>query len=80
MTTRQWVLQHKPYHLTVIKGENATFKLVTAPLPSVGDDQVLLKIIYFSNDPAQRSHYQERADRKKPSTIFPQFCHRHAYM
>jgi NADPH-dependent curcumin reductase CurA len=62
MTTRQWVLQQKPYHLPVIEGENATFKLVTVPLPSVGNDQVLLKIIYFSNDPAQRSWIAATAD------------------
>lgn len=52
--TRQWILTNKPTDLPELSGPNATFKLETNPLPSLKEDQVLVKTLYLSNDPAQR--------------------------
>ena len=52
--TRQWILANKPTDLPELSGPNATFKLETNPLPTLKDDQVLLKPLSLSNDPAQR--------------------------
>jgi hypothetical protein len=62
MTTHQWVLHRRVLNEPVIEGENKTFKIVTVPLPAVGDGQVLLKLIYVSNDPAQRNWISALAD------------------
>jgi len=53
-STRQWVLSNKPTSLPVLSGPNPTFHLESAPLPPLGTDQVLLKTLFLSNDPAQR--------------------------
>ena len=53
-TSRQWLLTNKPTDLPELSGPNPTFTLKTASLPSLNDDQVLLKSVYLSNDPAQR--------------------------
>lgn len=53
--TRQWLLVNKPTGLPVLSGEDQTFKLQTTPLPlPLKRDQVLLKLLYLSNDPTQR--------------------------
>ena len=52
--SRAWILSEKPTDLPVVEGANQTFKLETRELPTVQDDQVLLKTLYLSNDPAQR--------------------------
>jgi NADPH-dependent curcumin reductase CurA len=52
--TRQWVLANPPLNDPVIEGNDATFSLQTVDLPSPSADQVLVKVLYFSNDPAQR--------------------------
>ena len=52
--TRQWVLTNKPTDLPELSGPNQTFTLKTASLPSLKDNQVLVKSLYLSNDPAQR--------------------------
>lgn len=54
-TTRQWILQNKPLEFAVLDGEDPTFRLITADLPQLSENQVLVKTLYFSNDPAQRS-------------------------
>jgi NADPH-dependent curcumin reductase CurA len=53
-TSRHWVLAKKPTDLPIIAGPDATFRLVTKPLAPIEDGQVLIKILYLSNDPAQR--------------------------
>ena len=54
--TRQWVLNKKPVGQPTFDGSpNATFKLVEKDLPDLKDDEVLLKSLYLSNDPAQRT-------------------------
>lgn len=59
-STRQWLLANKPTDLPILSGPSATFKLVTTNLPPLQDDQVLLKTLYFSNDPAQRGWISKR--------------------
>jgi hypothetical protein len=54
-TTRQWILQRKPEDVPILFGENSTFKLTITTLPHLQDDQVLLKSLWISNDPAQRT-------------------------
>ncbi|KAG9189246.1 hypothetical protein G6011_06114 [Alternaria panax] len=56
--TRQWVLANPPVNDPVIEGKDATFELKTIELPSPSADQVLIKVLYFSNDPAQRGWIQ----------------------
>lgn len=51
---RQWILNKKPENMPVLDGDDTTFKLVEKELPDLKDDQVLVKLKYLSNDPAQR--------------------------
>jgi NADPH-dependent curcumin reductase CurA len=53
-STRQWLLAEKPTDLPVLEGPSQTFKLHTRELPALQDDQVLVQVLYLSNDPAQR--------------------------
>ncbi|KAI4142061.1 MAG: hypothetical protein L6R39_005099 [Caloplaca ligustica] len=53
-TTRQWILTNKPVDLPVLSGPSQTFTLQEHSLPSLKENQVLLKTLYISNDPAQR--------------------------
>ncbi|OQV04250.1 hypothetical protein CLAIMM_09161 [Cladophialophora immunda] len=53
--TRQWILREKPQSVPILRGDNTTFTLITAPIPKLQDGQVLLKVHYISNDPAQRT-------------------------
>lgn len=53
--THRWVLREKPYGEPILSGDKPTFILDTADIPALQDDQVLLKTLYLSNDPAQRS-------------------------
>ncbi|KAF2875273.1 hypothetical protein BDV95DRAFT_312690 [Massariosphaeria phaeospora] len=52
--TRQWILAHPPTGSITLSGPTATFALETRPLPTPNPNQVLVKVLYFSNDPAQR--------------------------
>ncbi len=52
--TLQWLLANKPTDLPDLSGSNSTFKLETKPLPTLEADQVLVRTLYMSNDPAQR--------------------------
>lgn len=52
--TSQWILANKPTDLPELAGDKATFKLVETDLPALKDGQVLVKALFFSNDPAQR--------------------------
>lgn len=60
--TRQWILTNKPTDLPELTGPNATFTLETNPLPALKDDQVLVKTIHLSNDPAQRGWITKGVD------------------
>ncbi|KAK4949587.1 quinone oxidoreductase [Elasticomyces elasticus] len=61
-TTQQWHLASKPTDLPELSGPNQTFKLVTTDLPALETDQVLVKALYLSNDPAQRGWISPDAD------------------
>ncbi|KAF1809824.1 NAD(P)-binding protein [Eremomyces bilateralis CBS 781.70] len=52
--TRHWILSKKPTDLPILSGPDSTFSLATKPLPPVEDGQVMIKVLYLSNDPAQR--------------------------
>ncbi|ROV91980.1 hypothetical protein VSDG_07583 [Cytospora chrysosperma] len=52
--TWQWQLRSRPQGLPTYKGANPTFELVRKELPTVKYGQILIKVQYFSNDPAQR--------------------------
>lgn len=60
--TRQWILANPPAGDPVLSGDNATFSLETKTLPALSSDQVLLKVHYLSNDPAQRGWIDAAAD------------------
>ncbi|KAL1592044.1 quinone oxidoreductase [Paraconiothyrium brasiliense] len=60
--TRQWVLADPPNSEPIYEGDNATFKLVKTTLPELRNDQVLVKTLYLSNDPAQRGWIQAGVD------------------
>ncbi|KAJ5239989.1 hypothetical protein N7468_004608 [Penicillium chermesinum] len=54
-SARQWTLREKPHADPVLEGANPTFTQGTASIPELQDGQVLLKTLYLSNDPAQRT-------------------------
>ena len=60
--TRQWLLTNKPTGFPQLSGPNQTFTLTTVPLPALQDNQVLLKSLYISNDPAQRGWITKGVD------------------
>ncbi|OAL48178.1 NAD(P)-binding protein [Pyrenochaeta sp. DS3sAY3a] len=60
--TRQWILANPPDSDPVLEGANSTFSLETKTLPALGADQALVKVLYFSNDPAQRGWIQKDMD------------------
>ncbi|OAP61986.1 hypothetical protein AYL99_04189 [Fonsecaea erecta] len=55
-STRTWILANRPNGLPTFSSTeaNPTFKLVERPLPPLKPNQVLVKVLFFSNDPAQR--------------------------
>ena len=53
-SAKQIVLNKRADGLLTYGGDDTDFKLVTKDLPALKDDQVLLKTLYLSNDPAQR--------------------------
>jgi NADPH-dependent curcumin reductase CurA len=60
--TRQWILTNPPSGDPVLSGSNTTFTLKDVTLPALSTDQVLLKVLYLSNDPAQRGWIDAAAD------------------
>lgn len=53
--TRQWLLNKKPIADPVLEeSADSTFKLTITKIPEIQDNQLLVKTIYISNDPAQR--------------------------
>ncbi|KAH0841595.1 hypothetical protein AYO21_01171 [Fonsecaea monophora] len=55
-STRTWILANRPKGLPTFSSSDAnpTFKLVEQPLPPLKPNQALVKMLFFSNDPAQR--------------------------
>ena len=60
--TQQWILADPPQHDPVLSGPNSTFKLESTTLPALTEGQVLVKLRYLSNDPAQRGWIQKNVD------------------
>ncbi|KAF2126149.1 NAD(P)-binding protein [Dothidotthia symphoricarpi CBS 119687] len=60
--TRQWILSNPPKADPVLEGSDPTFSLQNTTLPTLGSDQVLVKTLYISNDPAQRGWIQLGVD------------------
>lgn len=55
-STRQWVLASQPTGEPVVSGTGEqTFRLEIEALPSLKENQVLARALYFSNDAAQRA-------------------------
>lgn len=52
--SRQWTLSTQPTGKPTYKGSNSSFTLETKDIPELKDNQVLVKTLYLSNDPAQR--------------------------
>ena len=54
-TTRTWIFANYPKGTATFGSYESkpTFKLVDRDLPALEKDQVLVKVVYFSNDPAQ---------------------------
>ncbi|KAF7193991.1 putative membrane protein [Pseudocercospora fuligena] len=52
--TRQWQLANKPRDEPKLDGPEQTFELVETNLPEPKDDELLVKLLCLSNDPAQR--------------------------
>ena len=65
VSTRQWIVTNQPLDEVQLDGPNPTFTLQTHPIPPLGPDQVLLKSLYYSNDPAQRPWIQKGLDPKR---------------
>ena len=52
--TKQWILKSRPKDLPTYGGSDTDFQLETRDLPKLSSDQLLLKTLLMSNDPAQR--------------------------
>lgn len=53
-----WIVNENP----AAEVQPDTFKLVTKPIPELKDGEVLVKVEFISNDPAQRGWIQKGAD------------------
>ncbi|KAL8992569.1 MAG: hypothetical protein Q9169_006999 [Polycauliona sp. 2 TL-2023] len=60
--TRQWILSNKATGLPTLSGPSPTFTLTKTPLNPPAADQVLLQLLYLSNDPAQRGWISAHID------------------
>ena len=63
--SRQWLLREKPHAEAVLDGDKSTFVEKTASILDLKDGQVLLKTLYLSNDPAQRTWISPLADKER---------------
>lgn len=63
--SKQWILNAHPEASPVLEGANPTFKQEKVSFPALKDGQVLLKILYLSNDPAQRCYLTKYADERR---------------
>lgn len=63
---RQWVIAERPGGRPV---KESDFRLEEAPLPPVGEGQILLKTLWLGFDPAQRSWMDNLADYVAPTEV-----------
>ncbi|KAM0558119.1 hypothetical protein ACHAPJ_005286 [Fusarium lateritium] len=52
---KQWIFSNKTDGTPTIDGPNPTFKLQTLELPPLRDEQILVKVLYISNDAGLRT-------------------------
>ncbi|KIW17989.1 hypothetical protein PV08_02275 [Exophiala spinifera] len=57
--SRSWIFRNRPNGLPTSSGPQPTFELTTTKLPSLKDNQVLVRTLYLSNDPAQRGWLED---------------------
>jgi NADPH-dependent curcumin reductase CurA len=65
-TMRQWLLNGRPTGRPLVEDD---FKLVEAPIPQPGPNQVLLKLCWLGFDPAQKGWMENVADYVAPMAI-----------
>ena len=65
-SNRQWVLEARPLGRELLLSD---FRLEAAPVPEIADGQVLIKTLYMSFDPAQKSWMENIASYMKPIEI-----------
>lgn len=53
--THTWMLTNHPKEIPTCSGPDPTFTLVERELPALREGQIFVKVLYFSNDPAQRT-------------------------
>lgn len=61
-----WILANPPTGPV----QSDTFELVTRPLPALGDDDVLVRVDYISNDPTQRNWIAKGTGSVKQGDVF----------
>ncbi|KAI9151915.1 Prostaglandin reductase 1 [Paramyrothecium foliicola] len=64
-TAKQWVLASKAAGTPILSGPDATFKLQTTELPPVQTGQILVKVIYYSNDAGIRTYISCTVDTER---------------
>lgn len=67
-STKTWVINEKPTDAVT----DQTFKLVEKPLRQLGDNEVLLRVRWLSNDPAQRTWIDASAVKDRAYGPFPE--------
>lgn len=60
--TRTWILSNHREGNPTYSGPNPTFTLIERDLPALKPEQILVKVLYFSNDPAQRTWIKPSRD------------------
>lgn len=60
--TRQFVLANAPSGFPHLDGPEQTFKLTETDLPPPANDEILVKTLHLSNDPAQRGYIRPGQD------------------
>ncbi|POS74953.1 hypothetical protein DHEL01_v206649 [Diaporthe helianthi] len=63
--TQQWLVNAHPDGLPTYSGPNPNFKKTEKDLPELKADQILVKLKYFSNDPAQRGWIDKYEDESR---------------
>lgn len=63
--TQQWIFNAHPDGLPTYSGSDPTFRKTEIELPALEADQVLVKIKYLSNDPAQRQYLDRCLDESR---------------
>lgn len=64
-TNRRWTLAARPHGLV----KESDFAFGEAPVPAVGDGQVLVRVLYLSFDPTQRGWIEDRPSYLPPVQI-----------